>query len=281
MSRAWHRCALIVGLAAAGCGASSAGPNAVRFWILPFENAAKDASLSYLSSALPELLTVFVSGTGTYSVVEREHLDRILAEHALSAEGLIAPARRNRIGRLLGATAMITGSYAREGRELIVTASATDVASGRVLASAQVAGSEDRLGETMKELHQELVRGLGDVPPGPKETKADPAPLQNLHFLRGLSFFYAARYHQALAEFIECGRDGKRDGLPGLWRANCYLAREEYDHAYLELIRLKREAPGAVGVAELEGKLDRCLAQLPPGDVQVYDRLVSPGMKNR
>jgi hypothetical protein len=203
-------------------------------------------------------------------VVEREHLDRILAEHKLGAAGLVAPARRSGIGRLLGATAMIAGSPAREGRELTVTARVIDVASSRVLASAQVTGSEDRLAETVRELQRKLWIGLGAARWGAIGTRPDPAPLQNLHFLRGLSSYYAGRHHQALAEFMQCG-DGD---LPALWRANCYLAREEYDEAYLELIRLKLKGRGTLGAAELEGKLERCRARLAAEDVELCERLV-------
>jgi len=275
----WLRCALLLGLALGGGRESWAAPNAVRFWILPFENAARHGDLANVSHAATELLTLFVSKAGKHSVVEREHLDRILAEHALSRDGLVAPARRARIGRLLGATAMITGSCAREGKRLLVMAHVTDIASGRVRASARAVGTDDRLAETIQTLYENLVKGLLDSRPAPSESQAEPTPLQNLHFLRGLSYFYSARYTQALAELIQCGPDAEQDGLPGLWRANCYLAREEYDHAYLELIRLKRNGLASAGASEHEEKLRVCLAHLAPEDVQAYDRLLSAGKK--
>jgi hypothetical protein len=111
--------------------------------------------------------------------------------------------------------------------------------------------------------------------PAPRDARIEPTPVENLHFLRGLSHFYARRHHQALAELIQCGASAERDGLPGLWRARCYLAQSQHGHAYVELVRLERNGLGSVAAAEHAEMLRTCRARLAPEDLRIYERLAT------
>jgi TolB-like protein len=255
----------------------AAASEQVRLWILPFQSPG-DADLEVLAETAPELLTVFFSRPPGVVVVERDHLNRILAEQGLGRNGLAEPSSRRRIGELLGATTMITGSVTRKESELIFTAHATEVGSGRVQASEQVAGAADHLEETLQKLCRKLMESLlTEAHDVGWETEPDPG--RSLHFLRGLSFYFAANYHRALGEFIECDRSREPDALVTLWRANCYLAVENYGHALLELTRLEQDGADAVSQAEVERKLGQCLEHLSPDERGFYEELAAQGKR--
>jgi curli biogenesis system outer membrane secretion channel CsgG len=48
--------------------------------------------------------------TGEFSVIERRQIETILAEQNMGASGLVDPATAARVGKLLGAPAVIVGS---------------------------------------------------------------------------------------------------------------------------------------------------------------------------
>jgi TolB-like protein len=122
-------------LAALAPARAEAAGEAERVWILPFEQLQEDRPFEYLREALPALLAVAISHTGDDTVVERERLDELLDELSLTLEGLTSRDDRRRIGKLLGATVMISGSYTRQDDRLLLNVQATDLETGVVTAA--------------------------------------------------------------------------------------------------------------------------------------------------
>lgn len=248
------------------------GQPPIRLWILPFQGPG-ETDLDRVAEAASEILTAFLSRSPEVLVVEREHLDRILAEQGLGGSGLTDPTDRVRMGQLVGATTLITGSLARIQDELVLTSHATEVSSGRILASVQTAGTPAGLEDSFRELSRGLLEGLTTTRPS-EEWEVEPHPTGSLHFLRGLTFFHAARYSRALGEFIECDRVGGAGPRTGLWRAKCYLALEEFGHAFLELSLLDPESEG-VDRDEVVAELARCIEHISPDELGFYEDLAS------
>ncbi|MEE8301035.1 MAG: CsgG/HfaB family protein, partial [Candidatus Tectomicrobia bacterium] len=125
-------------------------PNAVcdpvpRVWMLPFHNTVMNSSASSLTQTIPDLLQVFFSQSAQYAVVDRDHLEMILAERSLTWHGLVSSAQRAEIGTLLGATVMLSGSFVVQGEQVRVMAHAYEVQTSRLLASSQATGRFDDL----------------------------------------------------------------------------------------------------------------------------------------
>lgn len=79
--------------------------------VLAFEN---NTTISFFAdrlglAAADELITQLVR-TGEFTVIERQRIDEILGEQRLGTSGVVDPATAARIGRLLGAQAVIVGS---------------------------------------------------------------------------------------------------------------------------------------------------------------------------
>jgi hypothetical protein len=103
-----------------------------------------------------------------------------------------------------------------------------------------------------------LARDLGRRLPDLRADQIDEAPVSNLHFMRGLGYYYSARYNQALAEFLQATREKPLTDISRLWLANAYLAQQEYDHAYLELSRLRLGGSRNFREGEIEAKMRVC-----------------------
>ena len=262
-------CRLIAALATVLlCGSPSAQPGeeAVSVWILPFDHAGDGGD--ELGATIADLLTLSFSRSPRYAVVDRQALAEILAERSVAAAGLARPG----VGaeKLLWARRMLHGTVSRRGSSLLITAHVTDVESTRILVSAQVSGEAAALACLVQELTAELMSAPRVADGGSRPGEADPAPAANLHFLRGLSHYHARQYHRALAEFLRSGADPEARALSALWRANCYIATERHAHAFLELLRLRREGLGRVSPDDLQRLLDECREHLSADEIRTY-----------
>ena len=249
-----------------------AGPS--RIWILPFQQPQADSSLEYLEEALPALLAVALSGSGeNHSVVERQRLDTVLAEQSLTLADLTSTDTRQRVGKLLGATVMIAGSFVRQGQQLLVTLRASDLETGIVTATAEGLGSTGRPSALVSTLYRRLARDLDRRLPDLAPTQMDEAPLSNLHFMKGLGHYHGARYSHALAEFMLAAEDEHLTDISRLWLANAYLAQEQYAHAYLELSRLMDRESSSVRASDVAARMRACEQHLSPEDVKMIREL--------
>ena len=262
-------------LAAVAFHIAGAGDQTPRILILPFDNSNADASLHYLEEALPALLAVVVSQSDQHAVVDRQHLNQVLAEQSLTLEGLTSKDTRHAIGKLLGVTVMITGSFVKHRQELVITARAYDVETGIVTTTAEARGPADQLGQLVSELYRTLARDLGKRLPDLRVSQIDEAPVSNLHFMQGLGYYFSARYNQALAEFLQAAREEKLTDISRLWLANAYLAQEQYGHAYLELSRLTLGGSRNFWGKEIETKMRACEKHLSVDEVNIIRELAT------
>ena len=248
---------------------AGAGDRPARAFILPWDNLHADASLEHLGELLPALLAVALSRSDQHAVVDRQHLNQVLAELSLTLEGLTGQNARREVGRLLGATVMISGSFVRRGPDLLITIRASDVETGIVTATAEAGGPTGQHGRLVSDLYRRLARDLGRRLPDLRADQIDEAPVSNLHFMRGLGHYYSARYSQALVEFMQAAEEKRLTDISRLWLANSYLAQEQYDHAYLELSRLHRGGSRNFRKADVAAKMRTCERHLSAEAVKI------------
>ena len=262
-------------LAAVATHLAWADARPARVWILPFDNPGAAASVEHLEEALPALLAVALSRSDRHAVVDRQHLVQVLAEQSLTLEGLTAAEARSAVGRLLGATVIITGSVVPQGPDLLVSMRTIDVETGFVTAWADARGAAGQPGRLVSELYRRLAAEPARALPSLSADQIDEAPVPSLHFMRGLGYHGSARYHQALAEFLQAASEPTLADLSRLWLANAYLAQKQYAHAYLELSRLGPDAPSPSRRAEVEAKRRECERHLSPETVTMIRDLAS------
>jgi TolB-like protein len=97
--------------------------------VMYFDNGALTNRTDFapLSKGIADMMVVSLRANCRIRVVEREQLQRLLAEQNIPADRIDA-ATRVRIGRLLGAQHMIMGAFVVDPRDqMVITASAVDV----------------------------------------------------------------------------------------------------------------------------------------------------------
>jgi len=170
--------------APAASTAGSAGPR-VRIAVLDFDYATVHSGVSAIfgqnvdvGRGITDLLVTHLVEDGTYSVIERQALDRILAEQNFSNSDRADSSTAARLGQLLGVDAIIVGSITQFGNDtrttgvggvggalgrvglggfnqkrskavVVVTARLIDVNTGEILATAEGEGESKRTSTSM------------------------------------------------------------------------------------------------------------------------------------
>ena len=100
---------------------------------------------SALGKFVAEELTtqLAINGAGRITVIERRHLMSVLSEQKLSSTSLFDPESVEKIGRILGVQALVTGSITDLGAEMKVHARLLSVESGRVIGATSVSIPSD------------------------------------------------------------------------------------------------------------------------------------------
>jgi len=105
------------------------------------------------------LMTDLQQGRGV-RVVERNRLNEILGELSLQRSQYIDEATAQKLGRGLGATAVITGSMTMALEGMRIDARVVDVETGEVVLAVQATGTEEAFFELEREVAGKILQGL-------------------------------------------------------------------------------------------------------------------------
>ncbi len=152
----------------------------LKIAILEFDPVNDEAAKDNLGRLASEFLVTAAVNSGSFSVVERAALKKVLDElqigHGSNAPGTEAQA----IGSMVGAQGVLTGSVAKTGNSVRLDARLIDVASGNIVAARSAYAKSDlRSIATGAELLVSQLEGdLGRLtPPAPPTAQATAAPL--------------------------------------------------------------------------------------------------------
>jgi curli biogenesis system outer membrane secretion channel CsgG len=122
-----------------GAGASARPTVAVLY----FDYEGKNPELEPLRKGLAQMLTTDVADLEAVRIVERTRLEEVLAELALGASAKIDRASAARIGKLLGAKALVLGAFFEIAGAIRIDARIVEVETGRVVTSVGAQGKAD------------------------------------------------------------------------------------------------------------------------------------------
>jgi curli biogenesis system outer membrane secretion channel CsgG len=115
---------LLVAFAAAAWAQAAPTPRKKRIAIMDFDYATVHAGVSEIfgqdidiGKGVADLLVTNLVKDGSYSIIERKALDKILAEQNFSNSDRANPASAAKIGKLLGVDAILVGSITQFGNE--------------------------------------------------------------------------------------------------------------------------------------------------------------------
>ena len=180
-----RRSILTFGLLLSLISFSAVAQNKKRVAVMDFDYGTVSTSVAQIfgtnvdiGKGITDMLVDRLVNDGTYSVIERKALDKLIAEQNFSNSDRADPSSAAKIGKLLGVSAIIVGSITQFGRDdkntkvggggyglgrfgvggvgrkdskavVQITARMVDVNTGEILASAPGEGSSERKGTSL------------------------------------------------------------------------------------------------------------------------------------
>lgn len=198
-------------------GTSDATGGSTRLAVAEFENAGADASLAALGKGLQSMLTTDLTGVSGVQVIERQQLGRVMAELDLGKagrnSGRMDKSTLAKLGKLVGATRLLGGSFMVVGGKMRLDGRLYAVETGEVLIAASIEGDKDAFFDLEKQLAHKVVGALGVVL-APKE-RTVLSRVQTVDFeafaaySRGLAAFDDKRYDDAVKAMGDATRRDK------------------------------------------------------------------------
>jgi len=128
-------------------------------------------NVTELGRFLAEEFSVAFAGAGKgFEVVDRTHLKSILAEHKLSATGIIDPQTARKLGQVVGVDALITGTITPFGDSIRLSVKILDTATAKVICA-----SSGDIAKT-KAIEELLARGIEASQPLRQELSTPSVP---------------------------------------------------------------------------------------------------------
>jgi TolB-like protein len=119
-------------------------------------------NVTELGRFIAEEFSVALAGAGKgFEVVDRTHLKSIIAEHKLSATGIIDPQTARKLGQIAGVDAIITGTITPFGDSMRLSVKILDTATAKIIGA-----SSGDIAKT-KAIEELLAKGIEPVPPTP------------------------------------------------------------------------------------------------------------------
>lgn len=175
----------------------------MRVAVLEFTNASPNKDDDALGKGLQSMFTTDLSNVTSLQLVERSKLAAIQSELKLQKDSSIDPKTAVRLGKLAGATHLLTGSFTVVGKKMRLDARVFAVQDGTVLLAAKEEGETEAFFDLQKEVTKKLIGAVG-VKLAPKER----AEVQKMHtldydafskFSKGIALFDEKKYSEALA----------------------------------------------------------------------------------
>jgi len=126
--------------------ASALPPQKMTILVYPFENTG-DKQYSWVSAGMTDTVISDLCRIKNVNVVSEEDRKKALNEIELAQKGLIGEKGTIKVGRMMGADIIFTGTYIVMGQRIRVFAKLIDVESGRVEQSLKLDGTIDRIFE--------------------------------------------------------------------------------------------------------------------------------------
>ena len=158
-------------------------------------------SVTELGRFLAEEFSTAIAGSGKgFEVVDRANLKMILAEHKLSATGIIDPATARKLGQVAGVQALITGTITPFGDSVRLSVKVLDTETAKVISAANV-----NIART-KAIEELLAKGIETGVPSRQATaptSSKPQP-KTEHKVEVKGFIFEAKGCKVSSQKITC-----------------------------------------------------------------------------
>ncbi|MBW2252778.1 MAG: hypothetical protein JRF60_19710 [Deltaproteobacteria bacterium] len=103
--------------------------------VMEFKSLNPGAKNTSLGSMIAEMFTTEVVNSNSFKIVEREQLNKILGELQIGQSGVLDTTDAQKLGKILGAGAIITGSVMKMGDSLRIDSRIIEVETGIIVSA--------------------------------------------------------------------------------------------------------------------------------------------------
>lgn len=175
--------------------------------IMDFTNSSIDDSERWdgLRQGLPSMAINVLNNGTDLKVIERERIEWLLNEIELQRQAdVVDQSTAVRTGKLLGANAVVFGSYMVYNDQMVINARVVKVETGEILLGDQVQGKPDEFFELIQDLGTKIVRSLNTEM---EENTSDMEQTQSLDAMMaysdGLAKMEDGNYQAAYENFLK------------------------------------------------------------------------------
>lgn len=153
---------VVVGVAVLGIPLSAAAQYVTTktLAVSAFTTSNPDSTDAWIGEAIADMVTTDIAATKRIRVVSRSDLKTILAERKLTNSPMTRDEDRVKLGNMVGARLVLSGTYTIMGDDIRLDAKVYDVESGSSQGGASVQGKKDKLFLLEKKLAMKLFNTL-------------------------------------------------------------------------------------------------------------------------
>jgi TolB-like protein len=149
--------------------------------VFRFENSsigAGRADFDGVATGIQDLLITDLASNDRIRLVDRSHLNEILAEQNLGKDGRVDPTTAARIGKILGAQYAVTGGFLADGKgSAVMTGRTIDIETTQILNPQKISGKTDDLLGMIADLSSKVSSNMNLAPkPGAGAAKPSGSP---------------------------------------------------------------------------------------------------------
>ncbi|WP_176521721.1 CsgG/HfaB family protein [Longimonas halophila] len=175
--------------------------------VMDFTNNSVDQRERFdgLSKGLPSMMINYINNGVDLKVIERERIQWLLDELELQRQDdVVDQSTAVRTGELLGANAVVFGSYIVLNDQMRISARVVNVETGEVLLGEEVTGEAENFFALIEELSQDITRAVNveaeETQLGSEETNSLDAMMA---YSDGLEYMEQGDYRAAFGKFME------------------------------------------------------------------------------
>jgi TolB-like protein len=146
-----------------GYGVEREGPGLQTLAIMDFTNGSVHERERYqsLSKGFPSMMINYMTGATDLKVIERERIQWILDELKLQQQsGVVDQSTAVRIGKLMGANAVLFGTFIMQEDEMWLSTRMVEVETSEILLAEKVMGEPEDFFELIEELSLKMTRAI-------------------------------------------------------------------------------------------------------------------------
>ncbi|MDE3020041.1 MAG: hypothetical protein KGI53_13580, partial [Nitrospirota bacterium] len=132
-------------------------PSSLVLSVLYFEDRTRVPDLAWLRKGMVDMLVAEFARNPSLVVVQRERLEEVFREQAFQLSGRVADDSAVRVGRMAGATVLVTGSVSVVDGFLRIDAQLLGVEQGTILGTASAQGPMNDVSSTARHLVEKVV----------------------------------------------------------------------------------------------------------------------------